>query len=87
MDGSREDQSQNQITSQNQISHEQLEQYLRAAQEALGRAQDIDRGLYTVARFSKRISGALNSVNGCLHDAEILQRCGSLGSASSRDSD
>lgn len=68
-------------------THEQLEHHLHAAQKALERAQEIDRGLYTVARFSKRLSGALNAVNGALHDAEILQRCGSLGSASSRDSD
>jgi hypothetical protein len=67
-------------------SHDQLEWHLNAAQEALERAQEIDRRLYSVARFSKRISGALNSVNGCLHDAEILQRCGSLGSTSGRDS-
>jgi hypothetical protein len=68
-----------------QDSHEQLEWYLEAALEALGEAQRIDRNLYTVARFSKRISGAVRMVEGCLDDAEILKRCGSLGSASGRD--
>jgi hypothetical protein len=87
MDSSKEDSSQNAIESQNEITHEQLEWHLLAAQESLERAQELDRRLYSVARFSKRISGAVNSVNGCLHDAEILQRCGSLGSTSSRDSD
>ncbi len=87
MNDSRENQSQNAADSQNEITHEQLEWHLLAAQESLERAQELDRRLYSVARFSKRISGAVNAVSGCLHDAEILQRCGSLGSTSSRDSD
>ncbi len=87
MNDSRENQSQNKIESHNEISHEQLEWHLLAAQESLERAQELDRRLYSVARFSKRISGTVNALNGCLHDAEILQRCGSLGSTSSRDSD
>lgn len=75
------------VSSQSDVNHAQLEYQLQVAQEALERAQELDRKLYSVARFSKRISGALNSVNGCLHDAEILQRCGSLGSTTSRDAD
>jgi hypothetical protein len=66
-------------------SHDQLEWYLEAALDALNQVQRIDRNLYTVARFSKRVSGAVRMVEGCLDDAEILKRCGSLGSASSRD--
>jgi hypothetical protein len=76
----------NEIKSQNEISsHNQLEWYLEAALEALWEVQRIDRKLYTVARFSKRISGAVRMVEGCLDDAEILNRCGSLGSALPRD--
>jgi DNA-binding phage protein len=76
----------NEIKSQNEIgTHEQLEWYLEAALESLWEAQRIDRNLYTVARFSNRMSSAVKAVVGCLDDAEILNRCGSLGSALPRD--
>ena len=87
MNDSKEASTQNQIPSQNQITHDYLEWHLNAAQEALEEVQRADRQLYSVARFSKRISGALRMVNGLLDDAEILQRCGSLGSATGRDHD
>jgi hypothetical protein len=77
----------NEIQSQNEIgTHEQLEWYLEAALESLWEAQRIDRNLYTVARFSNRLSSSVRAVVACLDDAEILNRCGSLGSTLPRDS-
>jgi hypothetical protein len=77
----------NEIQSQIEIgTHEQLEWYLEAALESLWEAQRIDRNLYTVARFSNRLSSSVRAVVACLDDAEILNRCGSLGSTLPRDS-